>query len=254
MQAFGGAVAAAWTTEETLLTRYNRDYECRIADDPELLHQAFATRYRVYCLEHQFEDPQAHSSGLETDEYDSRSRHCVLTYRPSGEIMGTVRLILPVGGGLESFTMRNIIAHCGGSLPVPLATTAEVSRFSISKHARQVLPLRRGASREAGAARRAEPLMSLGLIQGLVRMSELHGITHWCAVMEPKMLRMLDAMGIHFTPVGEPLEYHGLRQLCYCDVSSVLRTMRMERPSFWEIVADKAGARAAKMPPIALAS
>jgi N-acyl amino acid synthase of PEP-CTERM/exosortase system len=91
----------------------------------------------------------------------------------------------------------------------------------------------------AGALRRAEPLMSLGLIQGLVRMSAVHRITHWCAVMEPKMLRMLSAMGIHFVPVGELVEYHGYRQLCFVEVAAILRSMQHERPSFWEIVADR---------------
>jgi N-acyl amino acid synthase of PEP-CTERM/exosortase system len=228
--------------EERLIDRYNRDFECRLADDADLLQRAFRTRYQVYCVENHFEDPGRQAGFMETDEYDARSRHSVLIYRPTGEILGTVRLILPVNGVLDSFSMQGIGAHCGDALPVPVGRTAEVSRFSISKRSRQGtetnVSLFRSPSQNAGAIRRAEPLMSLGLIQGLVRMSKLHGITHWCAVMEPKMLRMLSAMGIHFIPVGGLVEHHGLRQLCYCEVAGILRTMKIERPTFWEVVAD----------------
>lgn len=225
---------------EQLLDRFNRDYSCAIADEPGLLRQAFETRYRVYCVENQFENPQEHREGIETDEFDDNSRHSVLIYRPTGETIGTVRLILPVEGQLASFSMRNIIAHCGGRSPIPRCSTAEVSRFSISKRSRQetlgysgnVRPLERKLSP------RVEPLMSLGLIQGLVRMSAIEGITHWCAVMEPKMLRMLSAMGIHFTPVGPLVEHHGLRQFCYCEVASILKTVKVERPTFWQVITD----------------
>jgi len=228
--------------DERLIDRYNRDYECRLADDPNLLQRAFETRYQVYCVENPFEDPAQQAGAMEMDEYDARSRHSVLIYRPTGEILGTVRLILPVNGQLDSFSMKGIAERCGGALPIPDGRTAEVSRFSISKRSRQgaepALSVFRNPSQNAGAIRRAEPLMSLGLIQGLVRMSQLHGITHWCAVMEPKMLRMLSAMGIHFTPVGGLVEHHGLRQLCYCEVAGILRSMKIERPTFWEVVAD----------------
>jgi N-acyl amino acid synthase of PEP-CTERM/exosortase system len=236
---FGAVVPAARSAavaEDTLLARYRHDFECRLADEPELRRRAFETRYQVYCVENRFENPDEHLGGLETDEYDSCSRHCVLIYRPTGQIIGTVRLILPVGGMLSSFSMQGIVQAGAGKLALPLSRTAEVSRFSISKRSRD-LPSR-SLSQQAGAVRRAEPLMSLGLIQGLVHMSALHGITHWCAVMEPKLLRMLAAMGIHFTPVGEPVEHHGLRQFSYCEIGAMLESMKKERPSFWEIVTD----------------
>jgi N-acyl amino acid synthase of PEP-CTERM/exosortase system len=227
---------------EQLLDRFNRDFSCTIADEPGLLRQAFETRYRVYCIENAFEKPQENSHGIETDEFDDNSRHSVLIYRPTGETIGTVRLILPVDGQLGSFSMRNIVAHFGGRSPIPVSSTAEVSRFSISKRSRHEALGYPGNVRllaeSSRFAQRAEPLMSLGLIQGLVRMSAMEGITHWCAVMEPKMLRMLSAMGIHFTPVGALIEHHGLRQLCYCEVATVLKDVKLERPTFWQVITD----------------
>jgi N-acyl amino acid synthase of PEP-CTERM/exosortase system len=222
---------------ESLFDRYNRDFRCVLADGPGLLRQAHEIRYQVYCVENPFEDPEKHPDGRETDDFDPRSAHSVLIFRPTGEAMGTVRLVLPDANAPPSFSVAQILEYYGSDSPVPIAHTAEVSRFSISKQAR---PRKDGAvhfrSRSTTGLRRAEPLMSLGLIQGLIRMSALHRITHWCAVMEPKMLRMLAAMGIHFIPVGALLEYHGMRQLCYCEVDTILASVRNERPSFWDVL------------------
>jgi N-acyl amino acid synthase of PEP-CTERM/exosortase system len=228
--------------EETLLDRFNREYECRLADDPASIQRAFEARYQVYCVENSFEHSSEDCGGLETDEFDSHSRHSVLIHRPTGETIGTVRLILPIDGQLDSFSMRCIVSMCKDNMPFLPGSVAEVSRFSISKLRRQGTLGNPSSDRTlhdmAAAMRRSEPLLSLGLIQGLVRMSALHRITHWCAIMEPKMLRMLAAMGIYFKPVGNLLEYHGLRQICYCEIAEILRTVKLKRPTFWEVITD----------------
>ena len=78
--------------------------------------------------------------------------------------------------------------------------------------------------------------MRLGLIQILLQMSAQHGITHWCALMEPTLLRMLAGMGIRFKPIGPLVEHHGLRQPCSADIAQVLQAVKRERPAFWEVL------------------
>ena len=78
--------------------------------------------------------------------------------------------------------------------------------------------------------------MSLGLLQMLVSMSASHGVTHWCALMEPKLLRMLASMAIHVTPLGAPIEYHGVRQPCYAHIATVLNRVKTEQPMVWQIL------------------
>src|SRR3546814_10307851 len=63
--------------------------------------------------------------------------------------------------------------------------------------------------------RRVIPNMTLGLIEGLVRMSLDHGIFYWCAVMERPLLRLLARLGIHFEDIGPLVDYHGRRQPCF---------------------------------------
>jgi N-acyl amino acid synthase of PEP-CTERM/exosortase system len=71
-----------------------------------------------------------------------------------------------------------------------------------------------------------------------VRQSVARGLTHWAAVMEPKLLRMLAVMGIHFTPVGPLVDHHGLRQPSYCCISEMLERLKQERPDHWMVVTE----------------
>jgi N-acyl amino acid synthase of PEP-CTERM/exosortase system len=223
---------------ERLYDRYNRDFACVPADKPELLKRAYRVRYQAYCLDNQFEDPAEHPDQLETDRFDMQSAHCILNFRPTGDTIGTVRLVQSREGA-PSFSVKLLRDYYGSDVPVPLRQTAEVSRFCISKSLRSgKKPTTLGLFSGQSGSRRVEPLMSLGLIQGLVRLSALHGMTHWCAVMEPQLLRMLAAMGIQFIPVGAMIEYHGLRQLCYCEVETILGAVQKTHPSFWEILTD----------------
>jgi N-acyl amino acid synthase of PEP-CTERM/exosortase system len=225
--------------EESLLYTFNTYFQVMTALSEEELQQAFRIRYQVYCVENPFENAADHPDGLERDEFDSHSVHSLLIHRPSGHAMGTTRLILPVQDALErSFAIQHV-----GDYPqlklLPLHRMAEVSRFSISKQfrRRESDTLYEGLDTQRGR-RSIAPLMSLGLIQSLVRMSAEHGITHWCATMEPTLLRLLEAMGIRFESLGPLVQYHGVRQPCYCEVESMLRRVKREKRPLWEVLTD----------------
>ena len=81
--------------------------------------------------------------------------------------------------------------------------------------------------------------MTLGLIEGLVRMSIELGIDYWCAVMEPILLRLLSRLGIHFENIGPRVDYHGMRQPCYQRLDRFLERVRAERPDVWEVLTDQ---------------
>jgi N-acyl amino acid synthase of PEP-CTERM/exosortase system len=226
-------------TEEPLLDKFHRYFEAVAALTQDEIEHVQRIRFQVYCVENAFENAADHPDGLETDEFDPHSIHSLLIHRASGEAMGTTRLILPVSGNLEeSFAIQHVCEH-PTLKRLPLHRTAEVSRFSISKQfrRRKMDSLYEGFDTSAGQ-RSVAPLMSLGLIQSLVRMSAEHGITHWCATMEPKLLRLLAAMAIHFEPLGPLVPYHGLRQPCYCEVAPMLRTVQREQRQLWEVLTD----------------
>jgi len=191
-----------------------------VADSPELIQEAYRLRHQVYCVENDYEPG---SDGLEFDSFDAHSRHVVITHNGTGDVVGTVRLVLARSDRLQdSFPIQRL---CDPSLLrcVPLRTSGEVSRFAISKQRRQL--------HEASLA-----LTRLALVQGAVRLSAEAGHTHWLAVMEPSLLRLLRASGLHFQPLGPVINHHGWRQPVYADIRLLLDRMAKERPEIWRFV------------------
>jgi len=229
-----------------LLRRFESHFETVTADTPDLVPLAHRVRYQVYCVENRFENPADHSDELECDEFDSHAIHSLLVDRHTRDVLGTVRLVLPLSDAPHnSFAIQRLSNHSllKGSRHLPLHAAAEVSRFSLSREFGRRAVNKRTLSREFSTTTESEPLphrsgplMRLGLIQALVRMSMQQGITHWLAVMEPKLLRMLAAMAIHFEPLGGMVEYHGWRQPCFCNLADVLQRVKIERPTFWTVL------------------
>lgn len=233
--------------ESTLADFYWHWFDAQVANTPELRDTAFRLRYRVYCIENPFEDPAANPDGREMDDLDDHSAHSLLIYRPTGVPAGTVRLVLPVEHDLDrSFALQQVCSDplLRDRLKFPVQRMAEVSRFCISKEFRR----RRGDGSYLGGdvvdsaemssedERRILPHLSLGLIESLVRMSVENGVTHWCAVMEPTLLRLLKRLGIHFDPIGPMVDYHGRRQPCYIPLKVLLLRVQRERPDVWDVI------------------
>lgn len=197
------------------------ELEVVVADTPALVREAQELRHQVYCTERGYE---VCGGGAEVCAHDVHSAHVLLRRRDGGGAVGTARLVLAVPGrGADSYPMAAVARAAFDG--VPLATTAEVSRFSVSKE-------RRGVSGEAAA------LARLALVRGLVLLTRAEGVTHWAAVMEPTLLRLLRSSGIHFDRAGPMVEYHGVRQPCVREVPALLGQMRAERPEVWAFVTD----------------
>jgi len=190
-----------------------------IADTSDLIEEVFRLRYQVYCLEKGYETGR---DGMEFDRYDDRARHVLLVHRASGQAIGTVRVIPSSHtGGVSGLPMSSV---CGPGLlrGLPTWTTGEISRFAVSK--------RRRLSCRAGA------MVRLGLMQGTLRLSRAMGLTHWCAIMEPVLLRLLQTNGIYFSPHGPLVEHRGLRQPASLDIDTVVDRTRAEQRDGWEYV------------------
>jgi len=173
----------------------------------------------VYCLERDF---LPGDDGEETDRFDRQSGHVLLIHRESGQAIGTVRIVPPSNAnGRDRFPMTGV---CPPSLlnKLPDHSTGEISRFAVSKE------------RRLGC--HASNKVRLGLMQGIVRLSAEMGLTHWCAVMEPILLRLLQMNAIHFVPLGPLVEYHGMRQPAFGHIGTVLDRIRSEQPDVWNYI------------------
>jgi N-acyl amino acid synthase of PEP-CTERM/exosortase system len=209
---------------------YHRWFELIPADTPTLREKAYRLRYQVYCCENQYETPEEHLKNMETDIFDCRSIHSLIVDRANGMTLGTVRLILPHPESREaSFPIQQI---CNHPLPIklPVSSTAEISRFAISKKLRKLV--------DGDCPKDMKCSIVLGLMKSIVQMSWKFGITDWLAVMEPSLLRLLRRFGIHFAPVGPKVEYHGVRQPCHANVNGMLERVRQENPDLWEFATE----------------
>ncbi len=232
---------------DDLLRQFDLHFKTVTADTPELLPLAQRIRYQVYCIENRYLNPTDHSDALERDEFDSHAVHSLLVDRKTGDALGTARLVLPLSDALhDSFAVQRLSDHplLKGSRNLPLDATAEVSRFSLLRESSRRAGVKASSAASAKPAvgeapsYRCAPLMRLGLLQMLVRMSVQNGITHWLAVMEPKVVRMLSAMGLQFEPFGGMVDHHGWRQPCFCNLFDMLQHMKHERPAFWNVLTD----------------
>ena len=227
-----------------LVDNFNHRFAVISADTVTLQEQAHRLRYQVYCVENNFEDPFDHPTEMEMDEFDSRSIHSVIIDRPSKAVTGTVRIILPNPEALEkSFPIQKVCNHplLQSNKNLYSLRSAEISRFAVSKEFCRRATDRHPSRRQTdspGERRSSMPNITLGLINGVVRMSVEHGITEWFAVMEPSLLRLLARFGIYFSPIGPMVNYHGMRQPCHSNMRNLLDRVRKERIDVWEIITD----------------
>ncbi|EAR21286.1 PEP-CTERM/exosortase system-associated acyltransferase [Nitrococcus mobilis] len=236
---------------------FHNYFEIIPADTSALLDEVFALRYQVYCVEHPFENPQEHLDGREWDEYDARAVHTLVRHKRTGDCAAAVRLVLPDRRHPE--TAFPLEQACTNSLyeeakpwiaDLDRHKVAEISRLAVSKAFRRRLGEAEtvsGVSAQAvysdaqgpDSRRRGFPHITLGLFAAIVRMSVDQDITHWFAVMEPTLLRLLQRFGIHFPPIAPLVEHHGLRRPTLAAATTVVGGILCKRPDIWEIVTDR---------------
>ena len=232
--------------QSDIASAYTRYFDVVRADTPLLLDEVYRLRYQVYCVENAFENPAEHPNRRETDAYDHRSVHALLRHRPTDMFAGSVRVILPGTEESQPLPLEAALASRDRVLPkrIPRRTTAEISRFLVSKEFRR----RRGEERNAdfgicaGTAepafeeRRTAPYITFGLLGGALEICTQFGITHICAMMEPALIRILRRSGVEFEEIGAPIDHHGLRQPCVARLRDLVDRNRTSRTLLWQCV------------------
>jgi len=219
---------------------------------PDVLDEALRLRYQVYCVEHDFEDASHFKDGKESDDYDCRSVHGIVCHRSSGITAATVRLVLPdIDNPDVPFPIEK---NCSDSLElarslfkgVPRQSIAEISRFAVSRNFKRRLGENESAAgvgpdieeyiKQYPSGKRMIPHLILGLFAAIVKLSAEQHITHWYAVMDVSLLRLLTRYGINFIPIGDPVDYHGLRQPCFGKIDDVLAGIWNKRFDIWQLI------------------
>lgn len=222
----GGFVSSKANKEaETISTHFERFLEARIALTKEDEAEAFRIRHSVYCEELKFEAQRENKQ--ENDEYDDYSLFGLIKHKPTDTHTGCVRIVAPRNEN-QLLPIERYCAFAYKNSDIKPENfrrdqISEISRLAVLSQFR-----RRKEDRYDGAATgvinqhtysteelRCFPFISVGLYLTAASIAIDNGCDHVFVMMEPRLARSMALIGIKFTQLGEPVEYHGLRAPYY---------------------------------------
>ncbi|AYA65184.1 PEP-CTERM/exosortase system-associated acyltransferase [Alteromonas sp. RKMC-009] len=196
-----------------------------LAVDDALRESVYKIRHNVYCDELAFEPVK--ESGLETDEFDAYSRHCMIRHIGTQQMAGTVRAVRP----LQDDQLLPIEKYCRSSITrndlspdnFKRHEVCEISRLAVPKYFRR----RRSDDFDGSATGainpvtysetelRCFPFIAVGLYFAAAASALEFGVKHAYVMMEPRLARSMGYVGIKFQQIGPVVDYHGKRAPYY---------------------------------------
>lgn len=206
-----------------------------VAESDKLKHDVYKLRHKVYCEELNFEDIK--ETYEECDEFDSRAIHCFVRHLSSGNLAGTVRLItsktetelLPI----EKFCLHSITDKELSPENFKRSEICEISRLAVPQEFRK-REIDKFSSAATGAINekvfsptelRCFPYIAICLYFSAAAMSFHTQRFHVFVMMEPRLARSLNFVGIMFKPLGKPIDFHGKRAPYYIDSRQLKLTL-----------------------------
>lgn len=230
---------------------FNKYFEMVPAYTDELKHEVYKLRYQVYSTENGdktgFNNFIDHSDEIEFDEYDSHSSHYLIRHRERGTYMATTRLILPSASNLEQLfpiEKHSQIDDVNLLKIIPRHNLAELSRFCVSKEFRrrkneQYLLTTNDADSEVfynQEEKRVSSHLTLALFACAIKMSSENNIHYWYAFMEPALMRVISALGIHFVGIGPLVNFYGMRRPCVIKIDDLLDGVARKDLNYWNFL------------------
>lgn len=237
---------------QQIVTHFEKYFDIILADTPELLYECRKLRFQVLCIENHYLKEEENKNSLEEDTYDNKSAHCLILHKSSGLYAATVRLVLPTQNNpsvdfpIESFLTEKCREEYNKLMHAPREHLGEISRFMISKQFRQRVGESNvfdGINNDFGMLspkmkRQFAAQISLGLFKAIFKMSHQHDIQFWLALMEPRLIRLLARVGIHFNHLSESIEFFGDRHVCFENTTEILMGIKRQRPDIWDFVTE----------------
>lgn len=223
-------------------------FEVVPAVSDELRRHAYRIRHQVYCEELQYEPLRP--DGLETDEYDRQSLHCLIRSVKSGAYIGCTRLVFAGADDpsrplpFEKVCAATLDRSLADPQALPRRRIAEVSRLAVVAAYRA----RRG-EKEMHApltdesygteARPRFPFIIVGLYLATIELARLHGIETLFVLTEPRLARHFARLGVHVTQVGAQIEHRGIRAPSMLQVSSIIAGLNFVVRPLYEAIAEE---------------
>ena len=239
-----------------------------VSDEKELKN-IYRLRYKVYCYEWGFENPDNYPDEIVTDVYDNHAAHFAVK-DDRQKIVGAINLILHSSEGFptEKYCELDIDQD-----ELDGASIAEISRLVIHRdyrrrsedkyiygpdeerrsigsfdyssgysnkrpHIRRADDKYRhkGARRanESYSDRRRRHEVIINLYKAIYQESKRRKITHWYAVMTQGIVILLNKFGFQFEAIGGPVDYHGIRTPYMGNIEKIEQEILEKSPELYE--------------------
>ncbi len=230
------------------MAEFHRYCNLSLANSPGQLDDVFRIRYRVYCEEFGYEDPENHPHGLESDEFDAFSRHTLVTHAASGVPAGCARLVLA-----DEERELPMERFCGAAIDDDLLrafdgcreTICEFSRLGVDGAFRRKTGERvsrfgeiRGIDWSRLERHKFSSQLAISTILSGLALSEVLERTHCFAMMEPFLPRLLRRSGLVVHKAGDEIDYHGLRRPYYWETCEMVSGLVEELQEFYQHIRD----------------
>ena len=216
-----------------------------IASSDALRNEVFKIRHGVYCEELGFEPVK--ESGLELDDFDAFSFHCLIKHCRSSAYAGTVRIVRPTEANqqlpIEKYCLNSITDKDLNPSNFDRKDICEVSRLAVPKEfRRRQMDNHQGAgvgiinrSTYSETELRCFPFIAVGLYFAAAALALENEIKHAYVMMEPRLARSMGFVGIKFKQIGPVVDYHGKRAPYY--INQELLNTKLS-PSFLRMLTD----------------
>lgn len=240
------AAALASDDASAIADYFSRYLKPQIAHSDDVKQQVYKLRHQVYCEELAYEDTNA--AQLEYDEFDARAIHCVVRHLSSNTLAGTLRLI-PTKHDDEMLPLEKF---CAQAITHSELHPNHFLRHQVCEISRLAVPAlfrKRQSDQFAGSATgaineqtfsthelRYFPYIAISLYLSAIAMCRKMRCFHVFVMMEPRLARSLDFVGIHFTQLGPVIDYHGKRAAYYVDARELRKDLSVGYRKFLQVI------------------
>ncbi len=239
--------------ELDLAVGFRRYFRIESAADENSLREVFRLRHEVYCEDLGFEATR--EEGIETDEYDRNSLHCLLrTNGPAAiESVGCTRIVMTDPADRDApLPFERTCAHTLDralmeSLAARRDRICEVSRLAVCRKFRR----RKGEHAAAVSIREEDfgiadqprfPYIPVSLYLGAIALAEAAGVDRLFVLTEPRLAAHFARLGVNIRQIGGPVSHRGVRIPSVIDLHEVIDTMRPTIRPLWSVVREEVGA------------
>jgi N-acyl amino acid synthase of PEP-CTERM/exosortase system len=217
-----------YTTADTSWYYFPHMFHAQLANSPTQKRSVYQLRHKVYCEEMGFEPVR--SNGLEQDGFDERSLHASISHVASEKLAGTVRIItseytdelLPLEQYFSSQITNSVLAPQNFSRQ----HICEISRLAVPSEIR--CRANTGQIGQSQVENECCKMVAISLYLIAILMCLRSRRVHAYVTIEPALARILRRIGIHFVPIGNPIDFNGIRAPYYLDMRTAAQTLKPE--------------------------